>query len=91
MLVSSAGGVQWLQPVDVPFDTGASAGLTIALESYAEGMAWEGSTAIAKANTGRKNKALNLLKYSPGAELCPITFSAISRVSEAGEPLPAWL
>ena len=90
-LVSSAGGIQWLEPMDVPFDTGASAGLNVTLKSCAEGTAWEGSVALAKANTCRQSKALNLLKYSPGAELCPITFSAISHVSKAGGPLPALL
>lgn len=40
MLVSSTSGVQWLEPMDVPFNTGASAGLNITLESCAEGAAW---------------------------------------------------
>lgn len=80
------GGVQWLQPVDAPFDTGASTGLNITVESCAEGTAWEGSVAVAKANTRRKNTALNVLKYSPGAELRPITFSAASPVSWRAPP-----
>lgn len=44
-----------------------------------------------KGKHAQENKALNLLKHSPGAKPCPITFSASSSVSEAGEPLPAWL
>ena len=31
VLVSSTSGIQWLEPMDVPFDIGASVGLNIAL------------------------------------------------------------
>lgn len=42
--------------------------------------------ATAQMNTRGTNRALSPLQYSPGAELCPITFSALPMSVELESP-----
>lgn len=57
MLVSSAGGVQWLEPVDVLFNIDASMGLKVMLDKLCRGQGLGGERGHNKGkHTGKAGK-----------------------------------
>lgn len=86
VLVSSTGAVQWLEPVGVPVNPGASTGLITCWKSCAEGRAWEESCPR-KSKHSQGEQSSEPSPAQPRAELGPVTRSAVSpRVKRGARP-----